>query len=75
MNEVARRYRKEMQKRVIVNLKKEDYERWSAYASMKSVPVATMIRSAVEKEISEIEDSYETGIEDLITFQNDLKKG
>lgn len=75
MNEVARRYRKEMQKRVIVNLKKEDFERWSAYASMKSVPVATMIRSAVEKEISEIEDSYETGIEDLITFQNDLKKG
>lgn len=75
MNETARRYRKEMQKRVIVNLKKEDYERWSAYASMKSVPVATMIRSAVEKEISEIEDSYETGIEDLITFQNDLKKG
>lgn len=75
MNEVARRYRKEMQKRVIVNLKKEDYERWSAYASMKSVPVATMIRSAVEKEISEIEDSYETGIEDLITFQNDLKEG
>lgn len=75
MNEVARRYRKEMQKRVIVNLKKEDFERWSAYAAMKSVPVATMIRSAVEKEISEIEDSYETGIEDLITFQNDLKKG
>lgn len=75
MNEVARRYRKEMQKRVIVNLKKEDFERWSAYASMKSVPVATMIRSAVEKEISEIEDSYETGIEDLINFQNDLKEG
>lgn len=75
MNEVARRYRKEMQKRVIVNLKKEDYERWCAYASLKAVPVATMIRSAVEKEISEIEDSYETGIEDLITFQNDLKKG
>ncbi|MBR5583037.1 MAG: hypothetical protein IKW21_00745 [Lachnospiraceae bacterium] len=75
MNETARRYRKEMQKRVIVNLKKEDFERWSAYAAMKSVPVATMIRSAVEKEISEIEDSYETGIEDLITFQNDLKKG
>lgn len=75
MNETARRYRKEMQKRVIVNLKKEDFERWSAYASMKSVPVATMIRSAVEKEISEIEDSYETGIEDLITFQNDLKEG
>lgn len=64
-----------MQKRVIVNLKKEDFERWSAYAAMKSVPVATMIRSAVEKEISEIEDSYETGIEDLINFQNDLKKG
>lgn len=64
-----------MQKRVIVNLKKEDYVRWSAYASMKSVPVATMIRSAVEKEISEIEDSYETGIEDLINFQNDLKEG
>lgn len=75
MNDVARRYRKEMQKRVIVNLKKEDFERWSAYASLKTVPVATMIRSAVEKEISEIEDSYETGIEDLITFQNDLKKG
>lgn len=75
MNETARRYRKEMQKRVIVNLKKEDFERWSAYAAMKSVPVATMIRSAVEKEISEIEDSYETGIEDLINFQNDLKEG
>lgn len=75
MNDVARRYRKEMQKRVIVNLKKEDFKRWSAYASLKAVPVATMIRSAVEKEISEIEDSYETGIEDLITFQNDLKKG
>lgn len=75
MNEVTRRYRKEMQKRVIVNLKKEDFDRWAAYASMKAVPVATMIRSAVEKEISEIEDSYETGIEDLIEFQNDLKKG
>lgn len=64
-----------MQKRVIVNLKKEDYERWAAYASMKGVPVATMIRSAVEMELQEIEDSYETGIEDLIKFQNDLKKG
>ena len=64
-----------MQKRVIVNLKKEDFKRWSAYASLKAVPVATMIRSAVEKEIHEIEDSYETGIEDLIAYQNDLKKG
>lgn len=75
MRESARRYMKEMQKRVSVNLKKEDFARWEAYAKLKAVPVATMIRSAVEKEIHEIEDSYETGIEDLITFQNDLKKG
>ena len=33
------------------------------------------VKDIIEKEISEIEDSYETGIEDLITFQNDLKKG
>ena len=64
-----------MQKRVIINMKVEDFNRWSSYAAMKSEPVATMIRKAVEKEILEVEDSYETGIEDLITFQNDLKKG
>ena len=75
MNDVTRRYRKEMQKRVIINMKVEDFNRWSSYAAMKSEPVATMIRKAVEKEILEVEDSYETGIEDLITFQNDLKKG
>lgn len=75
LNDVTRRYRKEMQKRVIINMKVEDFNRWSSYAAMKSEPVATMIRKAVEKEILEVEDSYETGIEDLITFQNDLKKG
>ena len=74
MNETTRRYRKEMQKRVILNLKKEDFQRWGAYASLKSEPMATMIRKAVEKEICELEDSYESGIEDIRNFEETLKK-
>ena len=74
LNDVARKYRKEMQKRVIINMKVEDFKRWSSYAAMKSEPVATMIRKAVEKEILEVEDSYESGIEDIRNFEETLKK-
>lgn len=74
MNDVTRRYRKEMQKRVIINMKLDDFNRWSSYAAMKSEPVATMIRKAVEKEILEVEDSYESGIEDIRNFEESVKK-
>ena len=74
LNDVTRRYKKEMQKRVIINLKKSDFNRWNSYAAVKSEPVATMIRKAVEKEISEMEDSFDTGIEDLYEMQEKIRK-
>lgn len=74
MNDVTRRYKKEMQKRVIINLKKTDFNRWASYAAVKSEPLATMIRKAVEKEITEMEDSFDTGIEDLYEMQEKIRK-
>ena len=66
---------KEKQKRVIVNLLNEDFQRWTAYATLKSLPVASMIRAAVEKEIAEMEDSFDSGVEDILKYQQELKRG
>lgn len=75
MTENEKRYRKECQKRVYINLKTSDFLRWSAYAALKKIPVASMIRAAVEKEILELEDSFDTKITDLQRFQDSLKRG
>lgn len=75
MTETARRYMKEKQKRVIVNLLNEDFARWTAYATLKSLPVASMIRAAVEKEIAEMEDSFDSDVEDILKYQQELKRG
>lgn len=74
MTEAERRYRKEKQKRIYINLTIADYNRWSAYASLKQLPVSTMIRSAVESEITELEDSYDNTVSDIYEYQNSLTK-
>lgn len=65
MTENERRYRKECQKRVYINLKTSDFSRWSAYAALKKLPLASMIRVAVEKEILELEDNRSSEISGL----------
>lgn len=75
MTDKQREYRKTGQKRVFLNLTVNDYNRWYSYASVISLPVSTMIRKAVEKEIAEMEDSFDSEITDLRAFQDDLKKG
>lgn len=74
MTEAERRYRKEKQKRIYINLTVADYNRWSDYASLKLLPLATMIRSAVESEITELEDSFDSNVSDIYEYQNSLKK-
>lgn len=74
MTEAERRYRKEKQKRIYINLTIADYNRWSAYASLKQLPVSTMIRSAVESGIAEMEDSFDNPVTDIYEYQNSLKK-
>lgn len=74
MTEAERRYRKEKQKRIYINLTIADYKRWSAYASLKQLPVSTMIRSVVESDITEMEDSFDSPVTDIYEYQNSLKK-
>ena len=74
MTEAERRYRKTKQKRIYINLTISDFSRWSAYASIKQLPVSTMIRSAVESDIAEMEDSFDSTVTDIYKYQNSLKK-
>lgn len=74
MKESEKRYKKERQKHVAVNLTMSDFERWSAYASLRSLPMATMIRSLVNSAIDEIEDDYKDSISDILEMQERLKE-
>lgn len=74
MTEAEKLYRKTKQKRVYLNLKNEDYSRWCVYAALKKLPVSTMIRKAVETEISEMEEAYESTVEDILEYQKELKE-
>lgn len=74
MTERAKIYRKEMSKRIIVNLTIEDYARWKAAAALEGRPLATMIRRLVEYHISDIEVSEEHDIRDIIEYQQKLKE-
>lgn len=74
MTEAERRYRKEKQKRIYINLTIADYDRWCAYASLKQLPVSTMIRAEVESGITEMEDSFDSPVTDIYEYQNSLKK-
>lgn len=74
MTERERQYKKNRQKRIVVNLTLSDSNRWSCYASFKQMPVAKMVRQAVEREILETEDSFDQSIEDIVKHQEELKK-
>ena len=74
MTERERQYKKNRQKRIVVNLTLSDSNRWSCYASLKQMPVAKMVRQAVEREILETEDSFDQSIEDIVKHQEELKK-
>lgn len=73
LTEAERLYKKERQKKVVINLKLSDASRWSAYAALHKQPLATMIRKAVEKEIAETEDSFNQSIEEILHYQELLK--
>lgn len=73
LTEVERLYKKERQKKVVINLKLSDASRWTAYAALHKLPLATMIRKAVEKEIAETEDSFDQSIEEIVRYQEMLK--
>ena len=74
MTERERQYKKNGQKRIVLNLTLSDANRWICYASMKQLPTATMIRQAVEREILETEDSFDQTIEEIVRHQEELKK-
>lgn len=74
MTERERQYKKNGQKRIVLNLTLSDANRWYCYASMKQLPTATMIRQAVEREILETEDSFDQTIEEIVKHQEELKK-
>lgn len=74
MKDSERKYKKECQKHVAVNLTMTDYQRWSAYASVRQLPMATMIRSLVNEAIDEIEDDYKDSISDILEMQEKLKE-
>ena len=74
MKESERKYKKECQKHVAVNLTLTDFERWRAYAEIRSLPMATMIRSLVNAAIDETEDDYKKDISDILEMQERLKE-
>lgn len=74
MTDRRRYYNKELSKRIVVNLTKEDYERWKAAADLRGEPIATMIRRLVEGYIGETESDWEKSITDIIEYQEFLKK-
>lgn len=74
MTERAKIYRKELSKRVIINVTAADYARWKACADLEQRPLATMIRSLVEMHIADIEFAEEHDIRELIAYQESLKE-
>ena len=46
------KWQKENIDRVVINLKKADKERWTAYAESKGKKLATLIRELMEKEMN-----------------------
>ena len=74
ITEAERLYRKTRVKRIHLDLIVDDFNRWSCYASIKKLPLSTMIRKAVEEEISEMEDAFDSTVEDILNYQNELKK-
>lgn len=73
MTDRKRYYQKELSKRIIVNLKNADYDRWKAAADLRGEPVASMIRRLVEGYISDIEGDWEKSITDIVDYQESLK--
>ncbi|MBP5433400.1 hypothetical protein [Ruminococcus sp.] len=74
MTDRRRYYNKELSKRIVVNLTKEDYERWKAVAELTGKPLATMIRNMVESHIADIEFTEEHDIRELLAYQQSLKE-
>lgn len=75
MTDRRRYYDKELSKRVIINLRKEDYERWKAAADLEGRPLATLIRYLMEIHIADIELSDEHDIREILSYQERLKNG
>lgn len=73
MTDRRRYYNKELSKRIVVNLRNEDYDRWRAAADLRGEPIATMIRRLVEGYIDETESDWEKSITDIIEYQDSLK--
>ena len=73
ITERERQYKKQNQKRVVINLLTKDYDRWNSYAHIRGEPLATVVRKAVEAEIAETEDSFGITVADL-QHQQDLLK-
>lgn len=46
------KWRKENVSRVVINLKKEDKEKWQAYADAQGIQLATLIRSLMDAEMN-----------------------
>lgn len=74
MTDRRRYYNKELSKRIVVNLTKEDYERWKAAADLEGRPIATMIRGLVEIHICDIELAEEHDIKDILAYQQSLRE-
>jgi len=74
LKDSERKYKKECQKHIAVNLTLTDYERWRAYADLRGLRMASMIRTLVNAAIDEIEDSYNESISDIIEMQEKIKE-
>lgn len=74
LKDSERLYKKERQKHVAVNLTITDFERWRAYAELRGLPVASMIRKLVNAAIEETEDDYKETITDIIKEQERIKE-
>ena len=74
LKESERKYKKECQKHIAVNLPLSDYERWRAYAEIRGLRMASMIRSLVNAAIDETENDYSMSISDIIEMQEKIKE-
>lgn len=74
LKESERKYKKECQKHIAVNLTLSDYERWRAYAEIRGLRMASMIRSLVNAAIDETENDYSMSISDIIEMQEKIKE-
>lgn len=46
------KWQKENISRVVINLKKEEKEVWTAYAESRGIPLATLLRNLMEAEMN-----------------------